>query len=73
MEHYVCTGGCGGVSNEAGVCQTEGCVRFGQPLHECGCEDNMHEGLTNACKDCGELCKQKGGCQVEEFKTEIEA
>lgn len=73
MSHYICTGGCGGVSEEAGVCQSEGCVKNSQPMTECNCSDSMHEGHTSACKNCGELCKEKGGCGVEEFKPEISA
>ena len=42
MEHYVCTGGCGGVSGTPGVCQTEGCPNFGKPLALCGCGDGEH-------------------------------
>ena len=29
---YVCTGGCGGVSDVAGVCQATTCAKHGQPL-----------------------------------------
>jgi len=30
---YVCTE-CGGISDEPGTCQTEGCAKNGQPLEE---------------------------------------
>ncbi len=33
--HYVCTGGCGGVSSKPGACQAEGCAKKGVPLVEC--------------------------------------
>lgn len=42
MPHYVCTGGCGGVSEHAGVCQAESCSLHNQPLKECNCEDGQH-------------------------------
>ncbi|MBI2889010.1 MAG: hypothetical protein HYY10_03765 [Candidatus Liptonbacteria bacterium] len=32
--HYMCTGGCGGVSPKPGVCQAEGCAKKGMPLME---------------------------------------
>jgi len=43
MSHYVCTGGCNGVSDTPGTCQTEGCQLHGQPLKECNCTDGKHE------------------------------
>lgn len=73
MNHFVCTGECGGVSDHAGVCQDPNCSKHGQPLIECNCETNEHEGAVKACKNCGELCAKKGGCAVEEFKPELEA
>ena len=42
--HYICTGGCRGISDTPGVCQTEGCPKYGQPLEECGCENGKHYG-----------------------------
>lgn len=42
MPHYVCTGGCGGVSETVGACQTEGCAKHNQPLVECNCTDGQH-------------------------------
>jgi hypothetical protein len=43
MSHYVCTGGCGGVSETPGVCQAESCSLHNQPLKECNCTDGKHE------------------------------
>jgi len=41
--HYICTGGCQGVSDTPGVCQTVvGCADYGKPLKECHCEDGLH-------------------------------
>lgn len=42
MKHYICKGGCGGVSNEIGVCQADGCKDQYELLHECDCEDGKH-------------------------------
>ena len=41
--HYVCSGGCGFVSNTPGKCYTPGCYRFRNPLTECQCKDGMHQ------------------------------
>ncbi|MDR3642507.1 MAG: hypothetical protein P4L74_02655 [Candidatus Doudnabacteria bacterium] len=43
MTHYVCTGGCGGVSDTPGVCNAESCSLHGQPLKECNCTDGLHK------------------------------
>ena len=32
--HYICTGGCGGVSATSGVCQAATCSKKGMPLVE---------------------------------------
>ena len=42
MKHYICTGGCGGSSQEEGVCQAETCLKHGLSLEECECEDGQH-------------------------------
>lgn len=42
MKHYICNGGCNGVSDVTGTCQAPDCGRYGQPLGECSCEDGMH-------------------------------
>ena len=44
MDHYICKGGCDGVSQEPGVCQEPSCPHYGKPLEACGCMDNKHEG-----------------------------
>ena len=43
--HYVCTGGCGFVSDKPGNCPTVGCYRYRNPLTECHCTDGKHNGL----------------------------
>lgn len=42
MTHYVCTGGCGGESDEPGVCEAEFCKKEGQLLTPCECTDGSH-------------------------------
>ena len=42
-QHYICTGGCEGVSAKPGVCQAEGCPDYQKPLKECNCEDGLHK------------------------------
>jgi len=42
MQHYICTGGCGGESSNLIVCQAEGCKKEGEPLTPCDCGDSVH-------------------------------
>jgi len=42
MTHFVCKGGCGGVSESEGVCEAEGCVSQWELLEACDCTDNKH-------------------------------
>lgn len=44
MAHYICTGGCKGKSEVAGVCGAETCPKHGVPLEECTCADGKHFG-----------------------------
>jgi hypothetical protein len=44
MSHYICTGGCRGVSDHPGYCQSNACPRHGLELKECSCEDHRHWG-----------------------------
>ncbi|OGZ07084.1 MAG: hypothetical protein A3C93_01660 [Candidatus Lloydbacteria bacterium RIFCSPHIGHO2_02_FULL_54_17] len=44
MTHYICTGGCGGVSEKEGTCQAITCPKHGVPLTACDCADGKHEG-----------------------------
>jgi len=60
MTHYVCTGGCGGVATEPGVCQTNGCPKHQHPLIICHCEDGLHQEAYAA------------GAKVEVGQTESE-
>jgi len=43
MEHFVCTGGCGGISGTPGVCQTESCPHHKHSLESCSCTDGSHD------------------------------
>jgi protein PhnA len=42
MTHYVCKGGCGGVLDEIGICETEGCSNQYEMMEECDCSDGKH-------------------------------
>ncbi len=42
MTHYICKGGCGGVLEEMGICETDGCANQWQMMEECNCGDGMH-------------------------------
>ena len=44
MTHYICTGGCGGVSEVAKTCGAETCPKHGVPLTPCDCADGEHGG-----------------------------
>jgi len=46
-KHYICTGGCEGVSNVPGVCQAEDCPDHGKSLKECDCADGGHDDVKN--------------------------
>lgn len=49
MTHYVCDS-CGGVSDISKSCSTEGCVRAGQPLRECTCDNPEHTARAESAK-----------------------
>ena len=42
--HYICTGGCNGVSEVAKECESETCQHKGLPLEPCDCTDSNHGG-----------------------------
>lgn len=44
MTHYICTGGCKGVSETPGTCNAEGCAKHNHPLETCDCTDGKHYG-----------------------------
>lgn len=39
MEHHVCKGTCGAVSEQPGVCSAEGCTHKGEAFEKCDCGD----------------------------------
>lgn len=43
MQHYVCDGTCGAVSEEPGTCQDVECTSYLEDLRGCDCDDNLHE------------------------------
>lgn len=43
-EHYICTGGCRGVSKLPGTCKAVHCPKHGEQLEYCDCEDGQHGG-----------------------------
>lgn len=44
MTHYICKGGCKGVSDTPGTCQTSDCADFNKELLPCDCVDQLHQG-----------------------------
>lgn len=40
--HYVCRGGCGGVSGVPKACGTEGCTNYEVDMEVCSCTDDRH-------------------------------
>lgn len=44
--HYICRGGCGGVSDKPGVCKIDECLKHGKPLTKCDCKDGGHHKET---------------------------
>lgn len=42
--HYICTGGCKGLSDTPGVCQAGDCPKHEHPLTPCDCTDSNHYG-----------------------------
>lgn len=47
-EHYICLGGCEGVSKVPGVCQTPDCANSQHQLEKCGCADDLHNNFEQA-------------------------
>ena len=46
-KHYICLGGCRGVSKTPGVCQTPDCVNHNHQLVECYCSDGLHNNFKS--------------------------
>lgn len=61
MTHYVCRGGCKGVSEDFGFCQAPDCPHNGEILEECECEDEKHGFENNVeSKDVNGVILQNG-------------
>jgi len=74
MAHYVCTGGCGGVAEDAGVCQAGGCAKQNQPLTECNCEDEKHEAvLSQAASEAPAMPATEATAMPEASSEEVPA
>ncbi len=41
-KHYICKGGCRGVSPVPGACQAPDCANHNHELVECNCTDGLH-------------------------------
>jgi hypothetical protein len=44
MKHYICKGGCKGVSTVPGICMSLNCASHLHNLEECDCTDGKHYG-----------------------------
>ncbi|MDQ3076207.1 MAG: hypothetical protein M3Q34_03710 [bacterium] len=42
QKHYICLGGCKGVSEHPGLCQSPDCMNHKHDLVECKCVDGNH-------------------------------
>ena len=51
--HYVCTGGCGGMLPDSGVCQAADCPNTKKPMEACACADGFHKKDTRQDLDSG--------------------
>ena len=48
VKHYVCDGGCKGVSiDDDTSCQAVDCPKHGQPLQSCTCNNSRHEEILS--------------------------
>lgn len=65
QKHYICLGGCKGVSLYPGVCQAEDCANHNHNLVECNCTDDLHFDFK-ACVNCEKLCA--GDCNLQVSK-----
>ena len=48
MQHYVCTGDCGGESERPKVCDFGGCTKENQALTACSCDDGLHHAVLSS-------------------------
>ncbi|MEK7588548.1 MAG: hypothetical protein AAB438_01900 [Patescibacteria group bacterium] len=50
-KHFVCLGGCEGVSENPGVCKAPDCANHDHELVECNCMDGMHKDVKSEDKE----------------------
>jgi len=61
MPHYICKGGCKGVSDKPGVCQTDDCANHNHRLEECDCVDGKHYGAFEDAELRQKIQKEEEG------------
>ncbi|MDD3861376.1 MAG: zinc ribbon domain-containing protein YjdM [Candidatus Gracilibacteria bacterium] len=66
MKHFVCKGGCGGVSEVEGFCEADGCPNQWQPFEECDCEDGKHFMEGNESADSKITVKDSNGNELKD-------
>lgn len=42
MKHYICKGGCGGMLDDMGICESDSCPNRWEMMEECDCADGHH-------------------------------
>ena len=47
-KHYICLGGCHGVSGVPGACRAPDCKDHDHPLVQCDCTDGLHNDFRPA-------------------------
>lgn len=64
MSHFVCKGGCGGVSEFEGFCETDGCANQWQPLESCDCQDGKHYAKNDDAEAVKQATKDSNGTEL---------
>ncbi len=59
-EHFICTGGCNGVSEKPGTCQDPNCPKHGQALQYCDCGKPEHDVRRNQDEERPDDKKKEG-------------
>ena len=67
--HYVCTGGCKGVSDSPNLCQAETCPKHGTPMAACTCDDDKHDDVM---KEVSEESSEDSEESAEKPSTDAE-
>jgi len=45
-DHYICLGGCRGVSKVSGVCKASSCANHNHQLVKCNCTNGLHNNFN---------------------------